>query len=128
MKKLLVILAVAFAGFGVYAANFYGHQSLNGLQTTNLFKAPAPGYYFVNGQLTLPWPSANGGSGLSQVTAVISAQGNHVYVGASGASGFQVNQISLVTGDMVQVILASPATIDQPINAVRGEVYYGNRF
>lgn len=127
MKKVLfTVLAVCSL---VFAFNFNGAQSLNGLHATKIFVAPVPGYYFLKGYLTLPWPSANGATGFSQVAATVSKNGTTViYQGISGASGFAINQFSLVTGDRVNVELRSDAAIDQGLNKVTGQVYYGNAF
>lgn len=131
MKKIIAYLLFVFglATFIARSANFYGHQSLNGLQSFKIFTAPYPGYFYVNGKLTLPQPSANGNTGQSQVVATIGRTGvGVIYTGAAGANGFQLTQIPLVTGDEVYVILSSTAPVDQVTNAVRGEVYFGNSF
>lgn len=136
-KAMGVFLFLGFFGSMAMALNFNGAQSLVGLNTTQIFHAPATGIYFVNGQLTLPGlpggPAVNGGPGPSQVVATVSK--NYVtslYTGLPGASGFQINQISLVSNDLITVGLSSIATIDQVsysgLNAVRGQVYYGNTF
>jgi len=121
MKKLIGLLFF-FASIVAVALNFNGNQSLNGLQTTTIFTAPANGYYFVNGQLTLP-PG-------SLVASVVSSTGaaGLVYTGVSGATGFQVRQISMVSGDAVKVTLSSATAADNALNAVRGQVSYGNSF
>ncbi len=125
MKKFLGL--VMFIGVVALALNFYGHQSLNGLQTTHVFAAPQNGVYFLNGQLSLPQLST-GAVSPSQVVVTVSAAGSTIYTGVTGASGFQINQISLATGDQVDVILNSSDPVDTGINAVRGEVTYGNTF
>jgi hypothetical protein len=127
MKKLISLLLLLSSIVAV-ALNFSGHQSLNGLQTQKIFTAPAAGYYFVNGQLTLPQTSS--GSSPSGVAAIVTSTASPAlsYTGVSGASGFQIRQILLASGDSVSVELRSSATVDQGINAVRGEVQYGNSF
>ena len=109
-------------------ANFNGAQSLNGLQTTTLFTAPAAGTYFVNGQLSLPQLSTDGGTGASQVIATVKQNGSGIYTGVAGASGFQINQIVCAVGDVIAVTLASSAAPDLVNNAVSGQVAYGNTF
>lgn len=128
MKKVLGV--IFFLCSLALAANFYGNQSLNGLQTVSLFTAPLDGYYFINGQLYLPQIPLGSSSG-SQVRARILKNGNAVtpvYVGISGASGFSIRKLSLASGDYVTVGLESNATVDQGLNKVRGQVYYGNAF
>lgn len=127
MKKLIAL--TLFTGLAMAALNFYGNQSLEGLHATRLFSAPAPAYYFIKGYLTLPQGSLNGAQGFSQVGATVSKNGTTViYQGVSGASGFSINQVSLVTGDRVNVELRSDAAIDQGLNVIKGQVYYGNAF
>lgn len=121
MKKLFGL--IFFVSAVVLALNFSGHQSLNGIgsngvRDTAIFTAITSNYYFVNGQLTLP-PG-------SQVQALVSKNGTAVYTGITGATGFQVRALSLVSGDAITVRLRSSLAADQAINAVRGEVYFGN--
>ena len=132
LKLFLLLLTVAPMAM---ALNFYGVQSINGLNSTQIFSAPVPGTYFVNGQLTLPWPTGNGNIGQSNVVATVSKNGaTLLYTGLSGASGFQINQIVLSTGDLITVGLASSSTPGQTVspdlvtNAVRGQVFFGNSF
>jgi hypothetical protein len=128
MKKLIGLLLLLSSIVAV-ALNFNGSASLNGLQSTVIFTAPSNGYYFLKGYLSLSQPSLNGASGFSQVQAVVSnTRCGIIYTGISGASGLQINQISMVSGDAISVRLQSNATIDQGINAVSGQVYYGNSF
>lgn len=123
MKKLLALFFIV--GSFAMALNFSGSQSLNGLQSQAIFTAPAAGIYFVNGQLQLPMPT---GSGMSQVVAVVSQNGSQIYRGIAGATGFQINQITCVSGDAITVNLSSTASVDKTTNAVSGQVYYGNSF
>ncbi len=109
-------------------ANYLGRQSLNGLQTFALFTAPADGVYFVQGYLTLPQGVATGSSAASQVQAVLKNGGSTVLTGIAGASGFADTQITCSAGDAITVQLSSSAAPDQVINAVRGQVYFGNSF
>lgn len=127
MKKIIaLILFITTLGM---AFNFYGVQSLNGLQTTYLFTASNTGIYFVNGQLTLPQLSTTGGVDRSQVVAVVSKNyTTAVYTGVAGASGFQIPQVSLNSGDYLTVGLSSTVSADYVTNAVRGQVYFGNAF
>ena len=115
------------------ALNFYGVQSLNGLNTTQIFTAPASGIYFISGSLTLPNASTTGNTGTSAVVATVSK--NYVtaiYTGVAGATGFQIPYVTLVSNDLITVGLSSSAvlsaTLDQGINAVTGQVYFGNAF
>ncbi len=130
MKKLvtvfLTLTAIAFA------LNFHGHQSLNGLNRTSIFTAPASAAYFISGVLSLPQLTTNNGTAPSSAKVkVYKVNGSSqilVYTGVSGASGFGLPALALVTGDAVTVGISSDASIDQPLNAVRGEVYFGNAF
>ncbi len=133
-KKLtgLFLLVGSICSF-VFAINFSGVQSLEGLHTTQIFRAPASGIYFINGQLTLPNASTTGNTGTSAVVATVSK--NYVtalYTGVAGATGFQIPYFTLVSNDLITVGLSSSAvasaTLDQGINAVRGQVYFGNAF
>ncbi len=115
------------------ALNFYGIQSLNGLQTTSIFRAPASGIYFISGKLSLPNASTTGNTGTSAVVAVVSK--NYVtalYTGVAGATGFEIPYFALASNDLITVGLSSSATasatLDQGINAVTGQVYFGNAF
>ncbi len=128
MKKLIGLLLL-FVSIIAVAINFSGSASLNGLQSTQIFTAPANGYYFIKGYLALSQPSLNGGSGFSQAQVTVSnSRVGIIYTGVSGASGFQINQMSLISGDGISVRVQSNAAIDQGINAVSGQVYYGNSF
>lgn len=100
-------------------ANFVAQNSVNGLQTTTLFVAPATGVYAINGQLSLPQISK--GSGASQVVAVINVAGSPVYTGVAGATGFQA-RVTATAADTVNVVLSSSAAADQVLNAVTGVV------
>ena len=130
MKKLFAV--ILFVCTFAMAWTFYGHQSLNGLGVTQLFTASNAGIYFINGQLTLPQMSQNGGTGYSKVVATVSKNyATAVYTGEAGATGFQIPQLTLAAGDTVAVTLSvTPTSVspDSVINAVRGEVYYGNAF
>lgn len=135
MKKLIsFLLCLPLLVSVAEAVNFSGSQSLNGLShPTLIFKAPVSGYYYVNGQLTLPSLSTNGGVFGSRVVASVSKNGaTLLYQGNPGATGFQIRQISLVSNDTISVILTSDQinaiSQDGVINAVRGQVYYGNSF
>lgn len=101
-------------------ANFEARQSLNGLDTFSLFTAPDDGVYFVNGQLTLP--------PLSQVVAEVDVNGSPSYTGDAGCTGFQINQLELTAGDVVEVVLSSSDAVDAPLNVVKGVVAMGNTF
>lgn len=130
MKKLIaLVLFIATLAMGW---TFYGHQSLNGLGVTQLFTASNAGIYFINGQLTLPQLSSTGGNDYSKVVATVSKNyATAVYTGTAGASGFQIPQLTLAAGDTVAVTLSvTPTSVspDSVLNAVRGEVYYGNAF
>jgi hypothetical protein len=127
MKKFLGLFL--FVSSLALALQFYGHQSLVNLGTTALFTAPASRSYFIKGTLSLPQPSLNGGSGASQVVARIIKNGvSTLYTGISGASGFSMPQVSLVTNDAITVSLTSPASIDQGLNVIKGDVFFGNAF
>lgn len=127
MKKLVALFLLISTC--VYALNFSGRQTLNGLGATVLFKAPASGIYFINGVLSLPQPSMNGGTGQSRVIASITRTGFvTLYTGPTGANGFTIPAVTLATNDAVTVTLSSSASEDQKLNAVRGDVFFGNKF
>lgn len=130
MKKLNALLL--FVTTSLMAWQFYGHASLNGLQTTRIFTVSNTGIYFMKGYLTLPQLSTTGGNDYSKVVVTVSKNyATLLYTGAAGASGFDIPQISLNSGDYVTVNLGvTPTTVspDSVLNAVRGEVYYGNAF
>lgn len=105
---------------------FTSQNSLNGLQTTTLFKAPADGLYFVNGQLQLPSLS-KGATGNSEVVVTLIVDGDTLYTGAAGDTGFQAN-LPCSAADVVTVTLASSAAPDLVLNAVTGVVGCGNAF
>lgn len=122
MKKLsaifLVITAICFA------ANFSGHQSLNGLQPgatkVGLFTAPITGTYFINGQLSLPVGS--------QAKGLIYKNNNAVYTGVAGATGFSIPVTQLAAADVITVGVSSTATVDQGLNVIKGDVFFGNKY
>lgn len=125
MKKLLGILLFISTLAG--ALNFSGHQSLNGLGRTSIFTAPASGSYFIDGKLSLPQPSLNGNTGASQATAVVSKNNvTVIYTGLPGANGFGINAVTLATNDAISVSITSNATIDQGLNVIKGDVFFGN--
>jgi hypothetical protein len=110
-------------------ANYNGFASLNGLQTTTIFTAPAAGVFFLNGQLSLPQLTTDGGVGASAVVATVKQNSSTIYTGIAGASGFQINQIVCAVGDVIAVQLSSSAAVDTANNnAVRGQVAWGNTF
>lgn len=138
MKLFKLFLVLCFLCQSGFALNFNGVQSLSGLNTTRIFTAPASGIYFVQGYLNLPWGSNTGGDAYSQVIVTVSknyvqaATASVLYTGAKGASGFHLPSITLVSNDLITVGLSSPVTSDsvsgQGINAITGQVYYGNNF
>lgn len=126
MKKLVIGILMLACTYAL-ALNFSGSASLNGLQSTTIFTPPADGIYFINGQLTLP-QLVGGSSAPSQAAALVKKNGSVIYTGLSGATGFQIHQMSLLSTDSIAVELTSQATIDKVTDAVRGQVYYGNTF
>lgn len=125
MKKLVgVFLAFSVLAFGL---NFHGHQSLNGLNRTAIFTAPATGAYFISGVLKLPQLSA-GDASPSSAQVKVYKNGTAVYTGVSGASGFGITAISLVPADAITVGISSAASIDQGLNVIKGDVFFGNAF
>lgn len=130
LSKLIgVFLLTGFLSSFAMALNFSGVQSISGYGTTGIFSAPVPGIYFVNGQLTLPMSTQNGNTQASQLVATVSKNYTTLlYTGLAGATGFQINQISLVTSDLITVGLATTVSADQVLNAVHGQVYFGNTF
>lgn len=120
---LLLVGAVAVAA----GLNFYGHQSIVNLGKTSLFTAPGQASYFVNGQLYLPRPGDNNGA-QSQAVVEVSKNGiSRVYYGSPGAQGFQlVPPVALVTGDSIAIQITSNATVDQGLNKIKGDVFFGN--
>lgn len=133
MKLFKIVFLLSLFAKASMALNFNGVQSLSGLNTTRIFTAPASSIYFVQGYLNLPWGSNTGGTAYSRVVATVSK--NYVtllYTGLPGASGFHLPQITLASNDLITVALSSTVTSDSVsgmgINAVTGQVYYGNAF
>lgn len=107
-------------------ANFNGVQSLNGIQTTACFTAPAAGIYFIEGKLNLPQITTAGAA--SAVISLVKVNGSASYTGIAGASGFAVQALTLAAADAVTVQLTSSAACDLELNAVSGQVAFGNAF
>lgn len=131
MKKFTGFLIVSFTlivSAIVWAANFSGHASLNGLQAIRIFTAPITGTnpYFINGTLTLP--SLAQGSSANSQAAVDVFKNNTVrlYHGVSGAKGFSLRAVALASGDVIKVAISSSAAVDQGLNVVKGDVFFGN--
>lgn len=129
MKTKLIAFLLFFSPLAM-ALNFYGVQSVTGLNTTRIFTAPTNAYYFVNGQLAVPNLTQSGFP--SYVVAVVSKnQSTQLYQGLPGATGFQLYNVSLSTNDYVTVALTSAGytvTGDAVLNSVQGQVYFGNTF
>lgn len=103
--------------------DFVARQTLNGLGTFSLFTAPstpATGFYFVDGQLTIP-DLSTGSTANSACLATIKVNGTGAYTGVAGAKGFQTN-LTLSAGDAVTVVLSSSAAVDAPLNVIKGVV------
>lgn len=107
-------------------AQFYGVQSLNGIQTVSVFTAPSAGIYFIEGKLSLPQISTSGSA--SAVIALVKKNGSTQYTGIAGASGFSIPAITLAANDAITVQLSSSAAIDLVTNNVSGQIVYGNAF
>ncbi len=125
MKKLtgLFITLSALASL-LYAVNFSGHQSLNGLQITSLFTAPVTGPYFIKGTLSLPM--ASHGVSPSAAAARILKNSSVIYQGVSGATGFSMSGVALNANDVIKVGISSDAAVDQGLNVIKGDVFFGN--
>lgn len=125
-----MFVGIAFVVRVAFALNFSGHKSINGLQNFSLFKAPAAGIYFVKGVLSLPQPSTTGGTQVSAAQAVVYKNvvsgAGVIYIGVSGANGFSIPSLSLEANDTISVSVTSNASVDMGINAVRGDVFFGN--
>lgn len=133
MKIIKLLAFLLFLSPMALAINFSGVQSISGLGTIPVFTAPASTIYFINGQLTLPQPSMNGGTGQSGVVATVSKNYTTlIYQGLPGANGFQVNQMTLASNDLITVGLSSVFAVDEAtvsgLNAITGQVYFGNAF
>lgn len=110
------------------AAQFSGHQSIVNLGATRLFTAPASGIYFIEGRLSLPQSSMTGGAP-SQVIAQVSKNGTTIlYTGVAGANGFGLPSVTLVSNDSISVSVTSNAAVDQGLNVIKGDVFFGNAF
>jgi len=122
--SLLLLGSMAAVAAGL---NFYGHQSVVNLGKHELFTAPGQASYFVNGQLTLPRPQDNNGE-QSQAVVEVSKNGiTRLYYGGRGATGFQiVPPVALVTGDAIRMGITSNAAVDQGLNKIKGDVFFGN--
>lgn len=138
MKKLIGILL--FVSQFALALNFSGVQSMNGLNSVQVFSAPATGYYFVNGQVSLGLPTQNGNTLAAGAFVVVSKNGTTatpvlLYTGLPGSTGFQIRNISLVTGDTINARFFSTVSGsgiqgggDATLNALSGQVWYGNTY
>ncbi len=135
MKKftgLVIVTATIIVIRMVWAANFSGHQSMNGLNpgsasttATYLFTAPITGPYFIKAKLSLPMASQGSSVG-SGALARVYKNSSVVYTGVTGATGFSMNGLSLDTGDVIRASISSTATIDQGLNVIKGDVFFGN--
>jgi hypothetical protein len=123
MKKVvgLIFLVCSF----IVASQFSGHQSLVNLAVVPLFTAPATGNYFIQGNLSLPQKST--GSSASGVSVRVTKNNTTIYTGISGASGFAIPSLALVSGDVIRVALSSDATVDRGLNVIKGDVFFGNK-
>lgn len=129
MKKLTGILFL-IATIAM-AFNFNGRQTINGLRNVALFTVASNGAgpYFIKGYLTIPQPSTTGGTQKSGAQALVykgSVIDAHIiYTGVSGASGFSIPSVALVSGDAISVSIVSAQSVDSGLNAVRGDVFFG---
>lgn len=126
MKKLAGLL-IFLVSLVAIAAQFYGHQSIVNLGATRLFTAPVSGIYFVDGRLSLPQLTTAGAA--SQAVVQVSKNGiTSLYYGVPGASGFGLPAVVLVSNDSLSVSVTSNASIDQGLNVIKGDVFFGNAF
>lgn len=84
---------------------------------TYTMNALAAGPYIIQGYLYLP-RIVNGSADNSSVVVTVKKNADVIYTGVAGALGFEV-PANLVAGDVVSVIAASAAAVDQPANAVK---------
>ena len=127
MKKLVGLFI--FVCTMAFAINFYGHQSIVNLGTTRLFTAPASAIYFINGTLTLPHLPLNGNAGNSEAVVQVSKNGvTSLYYGPTGANGFTIPAVALVSNDSISASVTSNASIDQGLNVIKGDVFFGNAY
>lgn len=125
MKKLAALI-LFLCTIGI-ALNFSGHQSLVNLGALRLFTAPASGIYFINGSLTLPQLST-GGAPSAAVVQVSKNGTTALYAGVAGASGFSIPAVQLVSNDSVSMSITSNAAVDQGLNVIKGDIFFGNAF
>lgn len=127
MKKLIGVLL--FVSTVLVALNFQGHQSIVNLGRVELFTAPASATYFINGRLSLPQPTSAGVSQGSQAVVQVSKNGSTLlYAGSPGANGFSIPAVTLVSNDSVAASVTSNQPIDQGLNVIKGDVFFGNKF
>ena len=128
--KLKVLFFLSCVGVMVWAlgVNYYGHQSIVNLGTVRVFTAPASGMYFINGQLYLPQLTQNGVSNSQVVASVSKNQLTYLYYGVPGASGFSIPAVQLVSNDAITVAVTSNANIDQGLNVIKGDIFFGSSY
>lgn len=125
--KAIFLISCISAMLLALGVNYYGHQSIVNLGTTSLFTAPASGIYFVSGTLSLPQLSTGGAP--SSAVAQVSKNGvTLLYNGVAGASGFGIPSVALVSNDSISVSVTSNATVDQGLNKIKGDVFFGSNF
>jgi len=123
MKKYIGLFL--FISTLVMAINFSGHQSINGLGNAQLFVAPVTGPYFIKGYLSLPM-STQGNTNSSAIALIYKNNSTEIYRGATGATGFSMTGLSLNASDSIKVSISSSATVDQGLNVIKGDVFFGN--
>lgn len=95
--------------------------SICGLGTVT-WVCPAATTLLLDGKLSLPQLTDDGGSGASAALMTINQNGSPVYTGQAGAEGFRVNNITAALNDTFTFVLTSSAAVDQLTNAIRGVI------
>ena len=83
---------------------------------------PAAGTYSVKGKLLIPRISMGDGQSSAVVTITNRTGPVTLYTGTAGADGFFVDALC-AAGDFIRVAVTSAASADQPINAIKTQIY-----
>jgi hypothetical protein len=98
-----------------------------GLTTLTLTVPETDSLCFVEGNITSPTLSDDGGTAPSTVVVTVKQNGTTIYTGLSGAQGFRTT-FSGTLGDTIQVIFASSTATDAVLNAVKSTIQFGSGF
>lgn len=102
-------------------ATFDQNLVFNGLGTLSI-TVPFAGYYFIQGNSSVP--TLVGGGGASSLLTTVNQNGSPVYVGPVGAEGFKT-QLLCAANDVIAVVYSSAAAADAPLNVIKSSVSIG---